>query len=220
MKLKLSLLLLIAAFTASAQVKIGVNAGGTLASLRGNDVVEANNPGFNFMAGITLEVPVSEKLSFYTSVNYEAKTVSRDLPFDDNGQSNIPDPGDPAFMQGDVDVKYTLHYITVPVNIRYYFGANKNFYVNGGPYVGIFAGESVTFNGDRLDTDESDIYKTFDFGVNLGLGMRVLQTAQHNLDIELRDNLGLSNISDVPVYGNGRLRTNSLNLIVNWSFTL
>ncbi|MGV3460698.1 MAG: porin family protein [Flavobacterium sp.] len=220
MKLKLSIVLLVAAFAASAQVKLGVNAGGTLASIRGNEIAEQNDPGFNFMAGVTLEVPISERLSFYTAVNYEGKTVARDLPFDNLGQGNVPAPDDPAFMQGGIDAKYTLQYLTIPLNARYYFGTNKNFFVNGGPYVGIFLGESVKFNGDKIDTDESDIYKTFDFGFNLGLGVRVLQTGRHSLDIELRDNLGLTNISDVPIYGNGRLRTNSLNLIASWSFTL
>lgn len=220
MKASLSLILLFMAFTASAQVKLGINAGGTLASLRGNEVAEANNPGFNVMAGITLEIPVSERLSIYTGANYEAKTITRNRPFDNLGQNNIPDANDPAFMLDDVDVRYTLRYVTVPANVRYYFGQNKNFYVNGGPYAGIFIGESVKVNGDKIDTDESDIYKTFDFGVNLGLGVRVLQNEKHNIDIEIRDNLGLSNISDVPIYGRGRLRTNSLNFIVAWSFTL
>jgi hypothetical protein len=40
------------------------------------------------------------------------------------------------------------------------------------------------------------------------------------LKLELRENLGLVNTSDVEVYNDGTIKTNSINLILNWSFNL
>lgn len=215
------LLTLLGAMTATAQnaPAIGINAGGTLSWLRGNDVAKENDPAVNFLVGASLELPVSNKLSFFTSLNYERKSVSRTISFSSTGMGNVPDLGDPAFNQGDFSIRYTINYITVPLNVRYYIGQTRKFYVNGGPYVGFIIGDAATIDGRDAEEENAD-YPTAEFGINAGLGFRVLSSEKHNLDIELRDNLGLNNIFNGPVVNDGSVKTNNLNLIVNWSFNL
>lgn len=221
MKKVLCLLILVGSFKAAAQNSpaIGINAGSTLSWLRGNDVAKQNDAAVNFLVGASFEVPVSNNLSFFTSLNYERKSVSRTIPFSSVGLGNVPDPNDPAFRQGGFDVRYTLHYLTIPVNLRYYFGSAKKFYVNGGPYAGFILGDSARIDG-RDAEEEGGNYKGVEFGINAGLGFRILSSEKHNLDIELRDNLGLTNIYDGTIVNDGSVKTNTLNLIANWSFNL
>jgi hypothetical protein len=221
MKKVIYLLILAAGFKVAAQssTSIGINAGSTLSWLRGNDIAKQNDPAVNFLVGVSLELPVSNNLAFFTSLNYERKSVSRNIPFSSLGMGNVPDPNDPAFRQGGFDVRYTLSYLTVPINIRYYIGSGKKFYINGGPYAGFILGDSAKIEGRKAE-DENGDYKSVEFGINAGLGFRVLSSSKHNLDIELRDNLGLTNIYDGPVVDNGTVKTNTLNLIANWSFNL
>lgn len=221
MKKVIWLLMLMAGLKAAAQNSpaIGINAGSTLSWLRGNDVAKQNDAAVNFLVGASFELPVSNNLSFFTSLNYERKSVSRTIPFSSLGMGNVPDPGDPAFRQGGLDVKYTISYLTVPVSIRYYIGSAKKFYVNGGPYAGFILGDSAKIDGRDAEDEDGD-YKGVEFGINAGLGFRALSSSKHNLDIELRDNLGLTNIYDGAIVNDGSVKTNTLNLIANWSFNL
>jgi len=204
--------------TPSDGVSIGINGGATYSSIRGNDLAEANDPAFNFLIGVSAEIPLSDKLSFMTAINYERKSVKQTLHFDYLGA--IPPGGDPAFIQGDVETNLTLEYITVPLNIRYYFGSKKIVYINGGPFIGFFGSEYLKIDGEKADEDNNDFYKSIDLGVNLGIGAKFRLSDTQAISIEVRDNLGLTNISNVPIVGNGTLKTNAFNLIANWQFTL
>lgn len=129
MKKAMYLLILAAGFKVAAQSSpsVGINAGSTLSWLRGNDIAKQNDPAVNFLVGASLELPVSNKLSFFTSLNYERKSVSRNIPFSSLGMGNVPDPNDPAFRQGGFDVKYTLSYFTVPVKLDVTLEAERSF---------------------------------------------------------------------------------------------
>lgn len=199
-----------------APLKFGVNAGATYAGVYGNRIAEQNDYAVDFLVGVSLEVPLSEKFSLSANINYERISFERYRPFDEIffGQD------DPAFMEGGFDVRLTIHYITIPVNLKYYIGASKRFYINGGPFAGIYVGESGKVDGNKVKTEGGDLYKSINAGINLGFGTSIPLNAKNNLNIELRDNLGLINISDVPVVDNGTLKTNSVNLIVGWQFSL
>jgi hypothetical protein len=200
----------------SQPLKIGVNAGATFAGIRGNDVAEQNDYAFDYLVGFTLEAPISNNLSFITGLNYERLSYTRFIPFDNVS----PDPvDDPAFLDGGFDARFTMHYLTLPVNLKHYVGVAKRFYINGGFFAGYYLDGSLHIDGDKVD-DNSDaaVFKDFNFGANLGVGVRFPFNETSDINIELRDNLGLVNISDVPVVGNGTVKTNSVNLIVAWQF--
>ena len=41
-----------------------------------------------------------------------------------------------------------------------------------------------------------------------------------NIIVELRNNFGVTDISDVPIINGGTVKTNSSNLIITWEFKL
>jgi len=72
-------------------------------------------------------------------------------------------------------------------------------------------------DGDK-QSSQAGVSKDFDFGVNLGVGICFPIDEKNDLNIELRDNLGLANINTGSTVGNGAIKTNSVNLIIAWQF--
>lgn len=192
--------------------KFGVNFGGTFSNIRGNEIAERNKYDFNFLIGGSIEVPLNDKFSFLGNINYERKTFKntiRNTDFEDF---------DPIVNSRNLKVKLRLEYITIPLNLKYYIDSQKKFYVNGGPFVGFFLNSNSKVEGRNTNEDGNGLFKTLDFGANLGVGTNFKINSKNSLNLELRHNYGLSNISDVPVNGDGSVKTNSFNLIANWQF--
>ena len=198
---------------AQEKVKFGINTGVTYSNIRGNEIADKNKYDFNFLLGTSFELPINNKLSFYTGLNYERKSFKREVLYD--VIYPVFDPIDPAFSQDSgFTVKATLSYLNIPINIKYYLGKKNSFFVNGGLNTAVF------LNLNSNIEDEKNIIKTLDFGVNLGFGKKIKLNEKTHLNIEIRDNYGLVNISSVPVYNNGTVKTNSVNLILNWEFKI
>lgn len=199
---------------------IGFNTGPTFSNIRGNEAAEKNSYAFNFMAGISFEHPVSRQFSVLANVNYERKTFKQDIRFE-NPNNFDPIVNDPAFRTGEITLKGTFHYITVPVDIRYYIGESKKVFINAGPFASVFIDDTYTVDGDKTTEGDGEAnFKRIDFGVNLGLGTKFAITQTQALSVELRHNYGLGDISDMKEISNDKVKTNSFNLIVNWSFQL
>jgi hypothetical protein len=73
---------------------------------------------------------------------------------------------------------------------------------------------------DERNSDQTDNFKSLDFGLTFGFGKTFKLKNNNEISVEIRENLGLSDISAVPVVANGSIKTNSLNLICNYSFNL
>ena len=102
---------------------------------------------------------------------------------------------------------------------KYEFGNSKKFFVNGGPFLGfLLSAENkadIPSVGQITDNGNS---KNIDVGLSFGIGTKIYINDKSDLNIELRENLGLLNI-DNGDYGNENIiKTNYLNLILNWSF--
>ena len=73
---------------------------------------------------------------------------------------------------------------------------------------------------DGLDNNSSEttsFNNKTDFGLSFGLGKTINLNEKKSIFIEIRENLGLTNTSKNKVWGNGEVKTNSLNLIVGYS---
>ena len=66
----------------------------------------------------------------------------------------------------------------------------------------------------------TDLNKSKDLGLSLGVGKRFNIGEGNHLDIEVRNNLGLTNISATEVIDDGAVKTNSINLILSYFFSL
>jgi len=209
-------LLLVASSATFAQhkPKLGVNVGGTYSNIRGNEIADTNKYDANFLIGASIEIPLNERFSLLGNLNYERKTFKNTL--------NVigGNPFDPMFTTQNVDIKARLEYLTIPVNLKYYIDSQKRFYINGGAFAGIFLDSNTKVDGENTNENENDLFQTLDLGVNLGVGTNIKITEKNSLNIEIRHNYGLKNISKAKVYNDDNVKTNSFNLIANWQFDL
>lgn len=219
MKKSLLFVVLIASLFVNGQNDIiaSVSSGVTFSSIRGNAIAEQNHFDFNYVGGIGFEKPISNKVSILTGIYYDNKSFKNEIYFN---RPNNYDPYDPFFYDSKVKLKVTLQYLTIPVLFRYYLDKNQLFYINSGPYVGFYLNTTTRVDGDKIKDDSNDVFKTVDFGWSIGIGKKFKITEKNNLSIELKENLGLMNISNVPVQGNGTVKTNSFNLILGYEFKL
>ena len=212
MKTKTTLILLALIFTSSiySQIKIGVNAGATYSKFKGNVLIENADAGISFLIGASFEYYLYESLSLKTNLNYERKSFNTKIPeFDDIG---FP-------TGGEVKITTNFDYLTLPIMAEYEFGNSKKFFVNGGPFLGFLL--STKSKADNFPYYDSTLLnKKIDIGLSFGIGTKIYLNDRSSLNIELRENLGLINISDVEVFDNGTIKTNSLNLILTWDFDI
>jgi hypothetical protein len=195
------------------KVKFGFNSGLNYASLRGNAYADNLTANFSYLGGLSFEYFLKENLSIGANLNYENKTIK------DNTYIYLIDQnGFGERVKNDAKIKY--NYLVLPVYVSCYFTPKKNFYVNGGLFVGYLLNSKFTSKRFNDTTDTSDKNKKADGGLVLGFGKVFKLNEKNELKLELRENLGLVNTSDVEVYNDGTIKTNSINLILNWNFNL
>lgn len=155
--------------TAKAQIQFGVKAGANFANLR----VSPSQDGFSlsnkidFNGGVLVNIPLVSKLSLQPEVVY-------------SGQGS-------KFSESGFDGKYNFAYVNIPVLVKYKIAAG--FFAETGPQFGILASAKVKEGSTSTDVKSS--VKSTDFAWALGVGYNL----PFNLGIDVRYNLGLSNIS-------------------------
>ncbi len=189
------------------QLLFGFNAGATYAGLHGNDVSGNNNTTIDYLVGLSLEVSIDNVFSIIGNANYERLALTRNIPF---GAAATPDGG--------YGTRLVLQNITVPINFKCYIGPSKDYYINAGPFARYFLGETVRINGEGVTDSSYGNFQRFTYGVNLGLGMHFVVNDNDAITIEVRDNLGLSNLTRETAAGGNSVKTNSLNLILSYQF--
>jgi len=199
---------------AQSKLKFGVNGGLTYSSFRGNPQIETLDAGLDFLVGVSFEYKLKERLTLAANINYDRKTAT-DNPY----IQIIENPDDPSFY-GKVKIKFRNQYLSLPILLKYKFGTNDSFFINGGPFLSFLLKSELTNNYDDTSSDQTDNFKTFDYGLTFGFGKKFKLKNNNELSIEIRENLGLSEINDVTVVDNGFVKTNSINLICNYSFNL
>lgn len=108
-----------------------------------------------------------------------------------------------GFSFGDAIVE--LNYLNVPLMGKYY--VLKGLSIEAGPQVGFL------LSAEAEGTDVKDLYKSVDFGVNLGLGYKL----ENGLNFGARYNFGLSDINDIPGSA-AKNRNNALQVSVGYFF--
>ncbi len=142
----------------SKQIQLGAKGGVNFSTLSGDDFEDvASRTGFN--AGLVLEIPISERLSFqpevfYSAQGFDIEEIDQDNPFDT-----------------DENVEYQLDYIQVPLLLKAYLV--KGLSVEAGPQFGFKIHEEIDFEpnsdgGDIEIDDEDSTVKDFDTSVALG----------------------------------------------------
>lgn len=217
------LLTSIAAVSQEKKIKFGVQAGLNYSNLRGYTIPSLysqfydESAAFGYLIGFNAEYQLKDKLSLRAELSYERKTQKAD-----NLIELIPNFDDPIQTYQFTSKKH-YDYIVLPIMIKYAFTNKDSFYVNGGPFIGFLLQSKITndldvpdFNSDDLDTTNDN--KSTDFGLSFGIGKEISLNDTNSISVEIRDNLGLSNTSKIDVWNGGTVKTNSLNLLVSYSF--
>lgn len=97
-----------------------------------------------------------------------------------------------------------LSYLNVPLMGKYYL--TKGLSVEAGPQLGFLLGAK------HESLDVKDSFKTFDFGINAGLGYKL----NNGLNFGARYNLGLTNINDQN--GSGKNKNGVIQVSVGYFF--
>ncbi|SHG31249.1 porin family protein [Flavobacterium johnsoniae] len=204
-----------------SKIKFGVQAGLNYSSFRGYESFSDEKPGFSYLFGVSLQYKLNESLSLRTDLNYDRKTqiAKGDVIYWYNSDT-------PILSQDAVySLKATsyLNYITLPVMLKFNFTRNKSFYINGGPYLGYLLKSGVKYETSRQqDPDENledtKYKKSMEFGISAGFGKEFKLNDNHNIYVELRENLGLTNIAKPAMPTDQSMKTNSLNLIAGFTF--
>lgn len=210
-------------FKTSAQeskIKFGIQGGLNYSSLRGYETYTNDNPGFAYLFGISFQYQVKENLSIKADLNYERKTQkSKDvLELESDNPQNPFTPGVYHFTN-----TAFLNYIVLPIMLKYNFSNDKSFYVNGGPFLGYLlkSGASTTLNIQGLnneDIDDTKYRKSLDYGISAGIGKEFKLNGNHQIYVELRENLGLANIAKSNSLYAYTVKTNSINVIAGYTF--
>lgn len=80
---------------------------------------------------------------------------------------------------------------------------------------------SKSFNNfPESSTDETDLFKRFDAGLTFGGGAGLLIHDKIYVTAEVRNNLGLYNISDLTVIDGGTVKNNSINFLLGVSYNI
>lgn len=196
----------------SQKIRLGFNGAVTYSSFRGNPQIETFDAGFDYLVGVSFEYQLKDRLSLIANINYDRKSATTELYTE-----IIENPDDPGFY-GDIKIKYNNQFISVPILIKYDFGTNNSFYVNGGPFFSYLLKSQLSNDYDSTTDDITDNFKTLDFGLTFGIGKTFKLKNKREITVEIRENLGLTNISSVQMVDDGSIKTNSLNLICNYSF--
>lgn len=196
-------------------VLVGINAGPNHNTLRGDSFAERFENNFGYFAGLSLEFEISENISVLTNINYENKSYKSE--FEGFGQT-----WNDTFT---VKEKTKFSTLNIPLLVKYKFGFENEFFVNGGVFYNHFfniTNEMINTetNEDISNLDFNELFKDKDYGLSLGVGMTFRLSEISLLNVEVRDDFGLNDIGDTSLGGISKSFTNTIKLILNWSFKI
>lgn len=196
-------------------VWVGIQGGPAYNSFRGNEWIEdLYEPSMGFMTGITLDHHFSSLFSVVSSLNYEQKQLRGTLLGTD----------ETGMILGDIDFHANFQYLTWPLLARATFGEGIQFFADAGPYLGFLLKQKEKMEASWKDmvveTDNTENFKTVEFGLIAGIGSIIPLSDHFRITLELRDHLGLTNISALEIANNGSIKTNALFFLVGVSYGL
>jgi len=211
------LLFLTSAATAQKRTTYGLETGAGPSRLVGNPILRSlHDARIGYYAGVVAERHLGVPFLFRASLGYEVtgSRVKSGLVLTD------PDGNSLGNAQG--DLLNDFRYITGAIQGGAAFRTGKwRFFAAAGPFVGMLLRSATYAKIDGIRQPASSIGRFQD--VNLGLanslGASRSLGARASLQLSVRQQLGLSNISRTPVSG-GSIRTHALYALagVNWKW--
>lgn len=170
------------------------------------------NSKISFLAGLTSEYKINTNLRICFDLFFERKNT------ESNVLGQVINPGDNPLNPTGNKIYYVFQndYLVLPVQIKYQFKKIDSFYFTTGIFGGYLL-NSYYFDGFERENNSNRFKKT-DFGLTLGIGRTFDINNTSKFKVELRNNFGVSDINNDEYFFSGKIKTNSLNLICNYSF--
>ena len=193
---------------AQTSPSFGLKAGMNVSSLSKDGGLNDQESKIGFNAGVFLNAPISEQFSIQPEVLYNnlGSKITREATVNSNTYT----------------AEYARHldYISVPVMAQ--FNATPNFYIEAGPQFSFLVDArdkyKNTINGSTQDAQSyslnKDNFKTFDFGLGLGVGYYF--TPQFG--INARYTAGLTDIYKSNSTSNDNVKNNVFQVGLNFRF--
>lgn len=118
---------------------------------------------------------------------------------------------DPAVADSSYNTNFNLNYLTIPVMANWHFGRTRNWHLNFGPYAGFL----LNAEESRFGTDVKDAFNTTDFGIALGVGVKIPVSNKLKISLEYEENYGLSEVFKDTNFATQNVRS-SFNVGVNF----
>jgi len=199
-------------FSQTKHFDIGLEGGAGLVFLRGNDFIKLHyKPTVGISIGISFQYSFSNNFALRSGLAYERKGGRFMVLAEQSGVTE------------EIKGHSNYDYLTLPVLIRASIGKKIKYFANTGFYIGGLVRQTLEYNSDgvvfkvpRFDNTIND--KLFDFGLVLGAGVYIPIKEQFFLSAEIRDDLGLTNTSKVPIMNNGKIKNNSTKLLICFGY--
>jgi hypothetical protein len=193
---------------------IGIEGSPSLIFLRGNPGTNnVQKPTIGFSSGIFAQFNFNRFLSLRTNIAYERKGTTYNFTIiDNNGE-----------FFDKLTINSNFDYLTFPILLRGTFGKKVQFFVNAGPYFGRLMKQTSEGKGDVVSfttRSYTSSYKRIDTGLSTGIGFSVPIKTKFAISFEVRNNLGLNNVSALPILNNGTIKTNSTNFLLGLTYKL
>ncbi|QQR84993.1 MAG: PorT family protein [Flavobacteriales bacterium] len=187
----------------------GLQLGPSLSWLRGNKAIDGTDALLGPAAGLSLQYNTSSVFGIRLGAGYQEKGYSSDVTFTDINGNTI----------GSGTVRYELHYLSIPLMLRFGFGEKVRVTAGAGGYAGVLMSGQLTSKGfDLADQTVTDDFENLDLGICASIAGSFPLGAHFGLNTEVRYDKGLTNISALPVVDDGSIRTNAVSLLVGCSY--
>jgi hypothetical protein len=141
----------------------------------------------------------------------------RDLYFADNTGTGL--------AKGGAIIK--INYLNLPVLAEYSFGKKIRFNIDAGMFFGVLLNnwfitkDDPSSPGQVTEAKTSSAYRnSTNFGACLGFGTHIPVATKIKLNIDLRNSMGLSNVSKTPASPGTKIKTNTFSILSGVAFEL
>lgn len=156
-------------------VEFGFNVGLNSSSMVVSNSNLQPNPGNGFNAGFAGDYYFSDRWSIKGKLIFEQKGWNNGFYEYQPGKSYI--------------TNYNLNYLTIPIMANLHLGRKREWYLNFGPYAGFLVSADETSGG----TNVKDIFNTTDFGLALGVGLKLPLSDKLKIFFEYDGQAGITN---------------------------
>lgn len=157
-------------------VEFGVNVGYNSSTVQVSRSYFQPDSGQGLNVGFSADYYFSDRWSIKGKLIYDQKGWDNGSFEDANGNYYATD--------------FNLNYLTVPVMANWHFGSKRNWYLNFGPYVGFLMSAEETAGG----VDVKEAFNSTDFGLALGIGVKIPVSDKLKISIEYEGQGGGSDI--------------------------